>query len=118
VKKSARVVRPSIEALEISKSVRENGSTSGLGKKAIEVKVEFKLRIPRARSVSVAGTFNDWDPKRTPLQNDGERWKTAISLPRGQYEYRFVVDGQWLTDPVATESVPNPFGERNSILSL
>ena len=36
----------------------------------------------------------------------------------GTYEYCFVVDGQWMPDPLARESVPNPFGGRNSILQV
>jgi hypothetical protein len=29
-----------------------------------------------------------------------------------------VVDGQWIPDPLARETVPNPFGGRNSILKV
>jgi len=29
-----------------------------------------------------------------------------------------VVDGKWIPDPLAPESVPNPFGGRNSILHV
>jgi hypothetical protein len=29
-----------------------------------------------------------------------------------------VVDGHWMTDPLATESVPNPFGGKNSVLKV
>ena len=39
-------------------------------------------------------------------------------LPPGTYEYRLVVDGQWMPDPLAKETVPNPFGGRNSILRV
>jgi len=33
-----------------------------------------------------------------------------IKLPRGCYEYRFVVDGNWVSDPSAKGSAANPFG--------
>ena len=36
----------------------------------------------------------------------------------GTYEYCLVVDGQWMPDPLAKESVANPFGGRNSILHV
>ena len=39
-------------------------------------------------------------------------------MPAGTYEYRLVVDGQWIADPLAKETVPNPFGGRNSILKV
>ena len=38
------------------------------------------------------------------------------ALAPGTYEYCLVVDGQWISDPLANETVANPFGGRNSIL--
>ena len=32
--------------------------------------------------------------------------------------YCLVVDGQWMPDPLAKHTVPNPFGGRNSILEV
>ena len=43
------------------------------------------------------------------------RWAKDLALPPGDYEYRLVVDGQWLPDPQVAETVPNPFGGLNSI---
>ena len=40
------------------------------------------------------------------------------TLAPGTYEYGLVVDGNWMTAPHARESVPNPFGGRNSILRV
>ena len=37
-------------------------------------------------------------------------------LPPGAYEYKFVVDGEWLTDPGNPEVRPNAFGTYNSVL--
>jgi hypothetical protein len=39
-------------------------------------------------------------------------------LAPGTYEYCFIVDGQWMPDPMARETVPNPFGGRNSVLKV
>jgi 1,4-alpha-glucan branching enzyme len=78
--------------------------------------VEFRLSMPQARTVCVVGTFNNWDTKRTPMQKDGPGWKVTIPLAPGRYEYRFVADGQWLSDPNAKESVGNDFGSTNSVL--
>ena len=39
-------------------------------------------------------------------------------MPPGTYEYCLVVDGQWMPDPLARETVPNPFGGRNSVLKV
>ncbi|HUJ72054.1 MAG TPA: glycogen-binding domain-containing protein [Verrucomicrobiae bacterium] len=79
-------------------------------------KIEFKLHAPRAKSVSVAGSFNSWDATKTPLRsgNDGD-WRTTLTLAPGPHEYRFVVDGQWITDPDEEKTAPNPYGGRNSV---
>jgi 1,4-alpha-glucan branching enzyme len=87
--------------------------------RATEKPVEFSLRRPEAAVVTLAGTFNGWDPKRTPLRKDGEgTWTTSLKLAPGRYEYRFVVDGEWLSDPATQEQVPNEFGSTNSVRTV
>lgn len=72
-----------------------------------------------AHSVSVAGSFNDWHPAATPMIALGEgRWRTDLTLPPGRYEYRLVMDGQWADDPAAKETVPNPFGGVNAVVTV
>jgi 1,4-alpha-glucan branching enzyme len=78
--------------------------------------VEFRLSMPQAQTVAVAGTFNNWDAKQTPMQKEAAGWKAMIPLAPGRYEYRFIADGQWLSDPNAKESVGNDFGSTNSVL--
>jgi 1,4-alpha-glucan branching enzyme len=68
--------------------------------------------------VAIAGSFNGWSPKKTPMKQIGDVWQAKLELPRGRYEYRFVVDGNWVSDPNAKESVANPFGGSNSVVSL
>ncbi|SRR5258706_1567875 len=84
----------------------------------LRVLVKFSLSANGAKSVAVAGSFNDWNASKAPLRKTGDLWTTSLRLPRGRYQYRFVVDGKWVSDPSATESVANPFGGRNSVLSL
>jgi hypothetical protein len=77
------------------------------------------LRVVEAQAVFVAGSFNDWAADATPLQWDGaESWVAELALQPGEYEYRFVVDGQWQEDPAASRRVFNPFGGMNSILEV
>jgi 1,4-alpha-glucan branching enzyme len=93
--------------------------TTRRGQRPVEKPVEFALHAPQAQAVSVAGTFNDWDPGRTPMNaGSGGTWKTTVWLPAGRYEYRFVADGQWLSDPMARERVPNSFGSTNSVVAV
>ena len=45
-------------------------------------------------------------------------WRTETALAPGTYEYCLVVDGLWMPDPAARESVRNPYGGTNSILHV
>jgi 1,4-alpha-glucan branching enzyme len=81
--------------------------------------VHLEYTNPAAAAVCVAGTFNDWRPDATPMVALGDgRWMKELTLPPGVYEYRIVADGQWLEDPLARETHPNPFGGVNSVLRV
>jgi 1,4-alpha-glucan branching enzyme len=83
------------------------------------VPVRFEFTNPTAKTVCIAGTFNHWQPEAKTLHSSGvgNWWKETVLAP-GTYEYCLVVDGKWMPDPHAKESVPNPFGGRNSILTV
>ncbi len=81
--------------------------------------VRFEFSHPTAAIVSVAGTFNDWHPTTKWMHPAGNgHWVKETALAPGTYEYCLVVDGQWMPDPLAKETVPNPFGGKNSILKV
>lgn len=85
----------------------------------VEKPIDFLLNLPHAKAAALAGSFNGWNPERTPLRKETTGgWKTTLWLPPGRYEYRFVADGQWLSDPGAKESVPNNFGSTNSVVEV
>lgn len=97
----------------MSKQNKTRQTTRGRGSHSIRL----ELIRPHAREVSVAGSFNLWQPTATPLTLSGEgKWVVELSLPPGRYEYRFIVDGEWVDDPAATEVVPNPHGGANALL--
>ena len=86
------------------------------------VTVRLVLFAPAAQQVAVAGTFNHWDPAATPLVRSGAPgvWTATLTLPAGQHQYAFVVDGaRWVPDPAAP-TVDDGFGggRRNSVLAL
>ncbi len=77
---------------------------------------EFVLKAPEARSVLLAGDFTRWQERALPMKplpNGG--WGVSVSLPPGNYQYRFVVDGQWRDDPECARRVPNGFGGYNMV---
>ncbi len=82
--------------------------------------VVFVTLYPRAKSVQIAGDFNNWQPAKTPLQKVGSSgvWQTKVTLPSGKYRYRLVVDGQWQQDPYNESVELNPFGGFNSVVEV
>lgn len=92
-----------------------NGHPAG----ATLVPVRFEFDHPTASSVCIAGSFNQWKPEAKTLHPTGEgHWFKETVLAPGTYEYCLIVDGQWMPDPHAKETVPNPFGGRNSVLKV
>ena len=83
------------------------------------IPVEFKLLAPKAKKVSIAGTFNNWDTSASVAQKDTKgNWQVKLSLKPGRYEYKFVVDGNWMNDPKSSSSVYNSFGSQNSLIEI
>jgi 1,4-alpha-glucan branching enzyme len=83
--------------------------------------VTFETKAPpKAKSVTLVGDFNEWDAKSTPMKKrkDGI-WAVTLRLPKQKrYQYRFVIDGEWITDPDAEMVVANPFGTQNAVCVL
>lgn len=80
---------------------------------------EFSLMAPEAGEVFVVGDFNDWKNGKDKLR----KFKTGlhkknVKLQPGRYEYRFVVDGNWWTDPANEQRCRNAYGEDNSVLEI
>jgi 1,4-alpha-glucan branching enzyme len=83
------------------------------------VPIRFEFTHPTAKTVCLAGTFNHWQPEAKTLHSTGAGiWWKETNLAPGTYEYCLVVDGKWMPDPLARESVANPFGGRNSVLHV
>ena len=68
--------------------------------------------------VFLAGDFNDWNPRSHRMTRKDGAFQKRLKLAPGQYEYKFVVDGEWKTDPAATEQRPNDFGSMNSVVRV
>ena len=111
---SPRVVEvhvPAIPAQTIATSTKQEEP---------KIFVRLVLLQPGARSVSVAGDFNGWDPAQTKLErSDGGVWTATIPLKPGRYQYMFVIDGkQWMADPLAAEEATDGFGAQNAVLDV
>jgi hypothetical protein len=45
-------------------------------------------------------------------------WVKILTLPEGDYRYKFVIDGKWVEDPANELSKENEFGGKDSILMV
>jgi hypothetical protein len=80
--------------------------------------VTFKLDgFGTAHEVYVAGTFNNWKYGELALKHNGNSWTLPYTLAAGNYEYKFIVDGRWMTDPTNPHTVVGG-GESNSYLAV
>ena len=84
------------------------------------VYVQFVLEAPSARTVAVAGDFNEWDARHVLADPDADGvWTGRIPLRPGMHQYMFVVDGtEWVTDPGAERWSDDGFGNRNAVLAV
>lgn len=84
-------------------------------------RIEIVFHDDGARSVALAGDFNDWKPTATPLTRDDESlWRVSVSRPAGdRLRYKFVVDGsRWVEDPTNGIVEDDGHGGFNSVLLL
>ena len=82
--------------------------------------VRFMLVAPGASRVALAGDFNRWDARATPLiaAESGGVWRVAVALAPGRHRYAFVIDDtQWVADPAAPRADADS-GRPHSILTV
>jgi hypothetical protein len=79
--------------------------------------VRFRLEA-EASTVSLAGSFTNWEPVYQLHQVAPGVWTITLPLSQGVHDYAFIVDGQqWIADPDAPR-IDDGFGGTNSRLTL
>ncbi len=87
--------------------------------KSAQSKAAFTLMAPNAAKVAVTGSFNSWNKTGMPLKKEKNgAWTGVLNLKPARYEYKFIVDGQWWTDPANRNTVRNSFGSDNSVIEI
>ena len=77
----------------------------------------FKLKgHANARLVAVAGSFNEWNQSQYFFAKEGEGWVCRIDLPVGRHTYKFIIDGDWITDPANPTTEEDERGNVNSVI--
>jgi 1,4-alpha-glucan branching enzyme len=81
--------------------------------------VNFICNAPQAKTVSLVGDFNHWDPKAHPmhLRPDGA-WLLKVELRHGHHRYAFLVDGNLTLDPQAQGITRNDQGQGVSLMPV
>ncbi|HCT29344.1 MAG TPA: hypothetical protein DIW31_01100 [Bacteroidales bacterium] len=61
---------------------------------------QFKLEgYSLASKVFLTGDFNDWNQRELGMERTPGGWQISYALGAGNYEYKFIVDGKFITDP-------------------
>lgn len=59
--------------------------------------ITFKMNdFEGAENVSLTGDFSNWTP--IPMKKEMGRWTCTVSIPKGEYRYKFIVNTIYLAD--------------------
>ena len=80
----------------------------------------FTFKDKLAGSVKISGDFNNWVPEATSLIKLEQKgvWYTFLSLAKGKYNYQYVIDGKYQTDPANPAVEVSPFGVKQSVVEI
>lgn len=78
----------------------------------------FKIKqFPNAQQILVTGSFIDWSKEGIPLSKSKDQvWSVPVFLGPGKHTYKYIVDGEWITDPSNPHWENNEYGTGNSVL--
>ena len=96
--KKAVAAKPVVEKkVAAAKPAAKKAAPKAAAKAPKKVTVVFEANCPLATTVSVAGSFNNWAVDKDMLKKDKKTglWTGKITLDAGDYEYKFVCDGQY-----------------------
>lgn len=80
---------------------------------------EFILKgFKDAKKVILTGNFNDWHKEELQMQRTEDGWKLPYVLGPGNYQYKFIVDGNWVTDPNNPWVIDDTKGNKNSFIII
>jgi glucoamylase len=82
-----------------------------------------------AKKVQIAGDFSGWKPYETELNQQEQYAPTKQEYDTNKYlslnftssarvEYKLIVDGKWITDPLNPNKIDNGVGGENSVLTM
>ncbi len=73
----------------------------------------------KANSVMLAGDFSNWAPRIQLQEIEDDFFVHEMNLKKSaRVEYKLVVDGKWMTDPLNANVLNNGVGSENSVLEM
>jgi len=80
----------------------------------------FSYYSPGAGEVLLSGDFNGWKHGTLRLTKGQDNvWRIILQLaPKRSYDYKYIVDGNWITDPNNPDLNPDIAGGANSIVYI
>jgi 1,4-alpha-glucan branching enzyme len=80
-------------------------------------RAEFVFYRPKAEAVHLVGDFNGWRENAQPMKCDASgQWRLTLSLPAGEFRFRYRADGEWFTDYAAFGVEPVEDGMNSVVL--
>lgn len=71
-----------------------------------------------AKEVVLSGSFNKWNEQIFKMNKTEDCWSLTLRIRPGEYQYKFIIDGKWIEDPVNSNKVLNEFNGYNSVVDV
>lgn len=83
-------------------------------------RVKFEVLTETGSTVFLAGSFNDWSDSAKELkEKDGDGcFTSSLLLAPGEYEYKFIINGEWQIDAENPNFTQNKMGTLNSVVKV
>jgi len=79
----------------------------------------FRLKgHPDAALVVLTGSFDNWSQSQLLFAREGDEWVCRVDLDPGVYQYKFIVDGDWLLDPSNPDTAEDEAGNVNNVIEV
>ncbi|WP_298539045.1 hypothetical protein [uncultured Aquimarina sp.] len=71
-----------------------------------------------ADKVILSGSFNKWNEHIYEMNKTEDGWVLTLQIKPGEYQYKFIVDGEWMEDPINPNKTLNEYQGYNSIINI
>ena len=79
--------------------------------------VTFYFESETATNIVISGSMNNWSTDWT-MTKDGNVFSYTATIDAGTYQYKYIVDGEWMTDPFNPNTADDGSGNTNSTFEV